>query len=217
MAVILTSLITNLTYSQTIPAASLNFTVQKTYTNSAAQTFTIRGSNLAGAVTVSTNPPFSISKDSVIYNSILTYDTTELAANQTVYVKFNPAVMGNYADSITSISFGADSKIIALKGSIVAHHQNFNNARLDANNIITPNGDGRNDTWVIKNIEQYPNNSVRVTDKSGNVIYSKQGYTNDWGGTYNNGPLAQGTYYYVVDFGEGLDLVFKGFITVIRN
>lgn len=217
ITITLTSLIGNLAYGQTTPAASLDFTVQKIYTSSAAKNFTIRGSHLAGAVTVSTNLPFSISKDSVIFYPTLTYDTTELASNQTVYVKFKPTAMGNYTDSITNISIGADSKIISLSGSIVAHHQNTYGNHLDANNIISPNGDGRNDTWVIKNIDQYPNNSVKVMDKSGNVIYSKQGYTNDWDGTYNNGPLAQGTYYYVVDFGEGSDLVFKGFITIVRN
>ncbi len=213
----LTNLIGNLAYSQTLPAASLDFTVPKIYESSTAKTFTIRGSHLAGAVTVSADPPFSISKDSLIYYPTLTYDTTELASNQTVYVKFKPTAMGNYADSITNISAGADTKIIALSGTIMPHRQNTYGERLDANNIISPNGDGRNDTWVIKNIDQYPNNSVKVMDKSGNVVYSKQGYTNDWDGTYNNGPLAQGTYYYVVDFGVGADLVFKGFITIVRN
>lgn len=212
-----TFLIGNLAYGQTLPTASLDFTVPKTYTSSAAKTFTIRGSHLAGAVTVSAHPPFSVSKDSLIYYPTLTYDTTELASNQTVYVKFKPTAMGNYTDSITNISVGADSKVIALSGTIMAHRQNNYGNRLDANNIISPNGDGRNDTWMIKNIDQYPNNSVKVMDKSGNVIYSKQGYTNDWGGTYNNRPLAQGTYYYVVDFGEGSDLVFKGYITIVRD
>ncbi len=88
--------------------------------------------------------------------------------------------------------------------------------QLMANNIITPNGDGKNDTWVIKNIDYYPNNTVKVFDKAGRIVYSKQGYANDWNGTYNNSPLSQGTYYYVVDFGAGLG-VFKGYITIIRD
>jgi len=70
---------------------------------------------------------------------------------------------------------------------------------------------------VIKNLEQYPNNTVKVFDNFGNVVFSKQGYANDWDGTYNNGPLAQGTYYYIVDFGAETGLVFKGFITIVRD
>ena len=88
--------------------------------------------------------------------------------------------------------------------------------QLPANNIITPNGDGKNDYWVIKNIDYYPNNTVKVFDKGGRIVFSKQGYTNDWNGTYNNAPLSQGTYYYVIDFGAGIG-VFKGFITIIRD
>ncbi|MVN22954.1 gliding motility-associated C-terminal domain-containing protein [Mucilaginibacter arboris] len=217
MAAILTFFISNPAYAQTAPAAALNFAAQKVRTSSAAQTFTIRGSNLTGNVTVSTDPPFALSKDSVIYQQALTYDTTELISNQIVYVKFRPIATGNYADSITNVSAGADSKIIALSGTAVFGNRTQSGDRLDANNIITPNGDGRNDTWFIKNIDQYPNNSVKVMDKSGNVVYSKQGYTNDWGGTYNNGPLAQGTYYYIVDFGDNLGLIYRGFITIVRD
>ncbi|WP_419800600.1 gliding motility-associated C-terminal domain-containing protein [Mucilaginibacter sp.] len=88
--------------------------------------------------------------------------------------------------------------------------------QLVANNVITPNGDGKNDTWVIKNIDYYPNNIVKVFDKAGRLVYQKHGYTNDWNGTYNNSPLTEGTYYYIIDFGAGLGL-FKGYITIIRD
>jgi len=86
-----------------------------------------------------------------------------------------------------------------------------------ANNIITPNGDGKNDYWAIKNIDYYPNNKVKIFDKNGRIIFSKQGYANDWNGTYNNSPLSQGTYYYTVDYGIGLAGMFKGYITIIRD
>lgn len=199
------------------PVATLNFSAQKIFTTSAAKTFTIRGAHLDDSVKVSTNPPFVLSKDSVNYNSIIAYDTTELVLNQTVYVKFKPTAIGNYADSVVNISAGADSKIVALMGKGSSKYNGSYNNRLAANNVITPNGDGHNDTWVIKNIDQYPNNSVKVMDKTGNIIYSARGYHNDWDGTYQNGPLPQGTYYYVVDFGEGADMVFTGFITIIRD
>ncbi len=202
---------------QTIPAATIEFPAQKVSTSSAVQTFTIRGMHLTATVTVSTNPPFFISKDSVVFNSTISFDSTELASKQNVYIKFKPTRIGNYADSVVNISTGADSKIVVLKGKATSGRFASYNNRLDANNMITPNGDGRNDTWIIKNIEQYPNNTVKVMDRSGNVVYSAKNYNNDWGGTYNNGPLAQGTYYYVVDFGEGEDLVFKGFITIVRD
>jgi gliding motility-associated-like protein len=89
-------------------------------------------------------------------------------------------------------------------------------SNLDANNVLTPNGDGKNDHWVIKDIQLYPQNNVNIFDRGGRLVYSKHGYTNDWDGTYNGSPLVQGTYYYVVDLGPDLPK-FKGFISIIRN
>jgi len=85
-----------------------------------------------------------------------------------------------------------------------------------ATNILTPNGDGKNDTWIIQDLQLYPNNTVTVFDKGGRVIFSKHGYNNDWDGTLKGAPLAQGTYYYTVDLGVG-KLQHKGFITIIKS
>ncbi|MET6998235.1 gliding motility-associated C-terminal domain-containing protein [Chitinophaga defluvii] len=88
--------------------------------------------------------------------------------------------------------------------------------KVDATNIMTPNGDGINDRFVIKNIDSYPNNDLKVFDRSGRLIYTKHGYLNEWNATLNGKPLEEGTYYYILDFGPGLPKV-KGFITIIRD
>jgi len=87
---------------------------------------------------------------------------------------------------------------------------------ITATNILTPNGDGKNDYWVIKDIELYPQNTVTVYDKAGRVIYTKVGYRNEWDGTLNGASLAQGTYYYTVNLGPYFPS-FKGFISIIKN
>lgn len=89
-------------------------------------------------------------------------------------------------------------------------------ASVTANNILTPNGDGKNDTWIIKDIALYPDNTVTIYDKAGRMIYSKHGYNNEWDGSLNGAPLTQGTYYYIVDLGRGYRQ-FKGFITIIKS
>lgn len=88
--------------------------------------------------------------------------------------------------------------------------------KINATNIMSPNGDGINDKWVVENIDMYPNNQVKIFDRSGRLIYGKKGYDNSWDATLNGLPLAEGTYYYVIDFGTDRR-VFKGFITVLRN
>ena len=85
-----------------------------------------------------------------------------------------------------------------------------------ASNILTPNGDGKNDTWVIKDIQLFPNNFVNVYDRGGRAVYSKHGYANDWNATLNGSPLTEGTYYYTVDLGTSAPVI-KGFITILRN
>ena len=84
------------------------------------------------------------------------------------------------------------------------------------NNILSPNGDGKNDTWIVKDIQSYPNNTVKVYDRAGRIIYSKHTYANDWNGTYQGNTLAEGTYYYVIDLGTGDDAI-KGFVTIVRS
>ncbi|MCK6649916.1 MAG: gliding motility-associated C-terminal domain-containing protein, partial [Bacteroidia bacterium] len=83
-------------------------------------------------------------------------------------------------------------------------------------NLFTPNGDGINDTWYLQDIANYPDNEVTVYNIYGNVVFQKQGYTNDWKGTYNGSELPDGTYYYVLKF-ESSDKVLKGSIDILRN
>jgi len=70
---------------------------------------------------------------------------------------------------------------------------------------FTPNGDGNNDTWVVPGIENYPNNVVKVYNRSGHEVFAARSYQNTWGGYYKgkHGILPAGSYLYVIDFGDG--------------
>jgi len=87
---------------------------------------------------------------------------------------------------------------------------------LVANNILTPNGDGVNDVWIVHDIQFYPDNTVTIYDRAGRQVYSKHGYNNDWGGTANGKPLQEGTYYYVLVLKPDLPYI-RGFISIIRS
>lgn len=82
-------------------------------------------------------------------------------------------------------------------------------------NVITPNGDGVNDNLIIKNVDLYPDNELEVFDRAGRKIYTKKGYQNEWNGTLNGTPLAEGTYYYIINFKNVGK--YKGFITIIKD
>jgi gliding motility-associated-like protein len=92
----------------------------------------------------------------------------------------------------------------------------YNSQKLFTSNVITPNGDGINDTWQILNIELYPTSNVKVFDKSGKMVFTQDHYLNTWNGYGLNGaPLTQGTYYYVVDLGSGTK--YNGYISIVRD
>ncbi|HJT75477.1 MAG TPA: gliding motility-associated C-terminal domain-containing protein, partial [Chitinophaga sp.] len=84
---------------------------------------------------------------------------------------------------------------------------------LEATNILTPNGDGINDKWVVKNLELYPENEVKIYDRAGRMVYNRRNYSNDWDGRVDGKPLGEGTYYYFVTIKGELKL--KGFITIV--
>ncbi len=69
---------------------------------------------------------------------------------------------------------------------------------------LTPNGDGLNDTWVLSNIEKFPNNVVEVFNRWGEQLYIKKGYNNidGWNGKYNGQDLPVGTYYFVIKLND---------------
>jgi len=85
-----------------------------------------------------------------------------------------------------------------------------------ANNMITPNGDGVNDTWVVKNIEQYKNNELKIFDREGRIVFTMIGYDNSWRGDFNGNPLQEDTYYYILVFDSGKGKK-TGFISIIRE
>ncbi|MET4074817.1 gliding motility-associated C-terminal domain-containing protein [Hymenobacter sp. UYCo722] len=84
-------------------------------------------------------------------------------------------------------------------------------------NAFTPNGDGRDDTWQIEFIEQFPDNTVTVFNRWGNRIFSVDNYSraNEWRGDINGQPAPVGTYYYVVVTKGPLGKSYSGSITVL--
>lgn len=83
-------------------------------------------------------------------------------------------------------------------------------------NLMTPNGDGFNDYWYIQGIQNFPDNKVFVYNIYGNQVYSKEGYMNDWQGTYNGAELPDGTYFYVITFDKP-EKVVKGSLDIMRK
>ncbi|HFC01054.1 MAG TPA: gliding motility-associated C-terminal domain-containing protein, partial [Phaeodactylibacter sp.] len=82
---------------------------------------------------------------------------------------------------------------------------------------ISPNGDGKNEVWVIPMLSQYPKNKLMIINRWGQILYKASPYNNDWNGVTNNGaPLPEGTYYYSIIPNDGKTPTKNGTITIIR-
>ena len=83
---------------------------------------------------------------------------------------------------------------------------------------FSPNGDGVNDTWVIEDIQLFPNNVVHVYNRSGKMVYTMKGYDNSFNGFSNKvssgKKLPVGAYYFTVEFNTPGAKPAKGWIYI---
>jgi len=127
--------------------------------------------------------------------------------NNWVYLKtINPA---------NSIHTTYDAKVIPdLLGNGVWFTK-YSLASLSIPNLFSPNGDGINDAFEIRGIDQFAENDLLILNRWGGEVYKQANYKNNWGGE----GLNEGTYYYIlrVKRNTGSDWqVYKGYITLIR-
>jgi gliding motility-associated-like protein len=85
---------------------------------------------------------------------------------------------------------------------------------IDIPNVFTPNGDGNNETFDITNIEFW-NNTVKIYNRWGQVVYEAKNYRSQWKGKDTSGnDLSDGTYYYEVVLSN--DKAYTGHVTLLR-
>lgn len=135
-------------------------------------------------------------------------------ATLTITVIVNPT--GNYSNVATIVSGDDSNPTNNTSDVIVEPHC------LTVYNEISPNGDGVNDYFHVDCIERFPANSVIIYNRYGNIVYSADGYQNDWDGVANvtgvvgkGEPLPTGTYYYLLKI-EEKDFESSGWIYIIR-
>jgi gliding motility-associated-like protein/uncharacterized repeat protein (TIGR01451 family) len=86
---------------------------------------------------------------------------------------------------------------------------------------FSPNGDGINDFFVIKGIENYPKNTFIIYNRWGNKVFESSPYNNNWDGETIEGirlggnKLPTGTYFYLLDLGDKSKII-KGNIYLNR-
>lgn len=91
------------------------------------------------------------------------------------------------------------------------------------NFIVSANGDGINESFIIPELEQSPNNTLRIYDRYGLKVFEMDNYTDQFNGFANTGNilfgkekgLPTGIYFYTVSL-DDLELDFQGFLYLTR-
>jgi gliding motility-associated-like protein len=84
-----------------------------------------------------------------------------------------------------------------------------------APSVITPNGDNKNDYFVVRGIGNFDSSELIVFNRWGAEVYKTENYKNDWDGRDHNGnELPADTYFYVIKLVDGK--ILKGFIVIKR-
>jgi len=84
-------------------------------------------------------------------------------------------------------------------------------------NMITPNGDGKNDVLEFQGANKFGENTLRIYNRWGDLVYQKLNYQLDnerFDGTRNGSPLPAANYYYVLSFRSG---EIKQTLTIVRD
>jgi gliding motility-associated-like protein len=85
---------------------------------------------------------------------------------------------------------------------------------LDYPRFFTPNNDGFNDTWKIKNLDVLPKSTLSIFDRYGKLLKQINASNSSWNGTYTGKDLPADDYWFVLSFEDGKTI--KGHFSLNR-
>ncbi|WP_338237986.1 T9SS type B sorting domain-containing protein [Persicobacter diffluens] len=161
--------------------------------------------------------PFTTSDDIVIREGhsgqIAVFGATDVSWNPGRWVK-EPNESRTSAFPVVSTDFWASGLTVeGCLDSAMVHVKV--RPPVDVPNVITPNGDGKNDFLKIGNLDEYDNPVIHIYNRWGKLLHTSGANDFSWDGTHRGQPLPQATYYYVLDLNDGFPKV-KGSVTILR-
>uniref|UniRef100_UPI000716A6E2 T9SS type B sorting domain-containing protein n=1 Tax=Algoriphagus resistens TaxID=1750590 RepID=UPI000716A6E2 len=156
-----------------------------------------------------------VSSGSVTYSSetrTLTWNiaTVNPMAVETMTIRVRASSEGTVSNTASAVS--DDEELEPSDNTDTVTHEQL---VFEIPNVFTPNGDGINDTWVIRGLQEFFSQSeLVVVNRWGVEVYRSTNYQNDWNGDNLNG----GTYFYqfqLVDT-QGVSHTMTGYVTIIK-
>ncbi|WP_448699930.1 gliding motility-associated C-terminal domain-containing protein [Mucilaginibacter sp. AW1-3] len=157
----------------------------------------------AGAALIAVNNP-SPSYGFKLYDSA----TSSIPITQSTTGKFNVSVSAARSYFISQYIGTCESARAEVKIGLGL-------SKLSIANTFTPNNDGINDTWKINGMENYPDGTVQIYNRTGQLIFESKGYTISFNGRFKGQDLPLGTYYYIINLNTKCEVI-SGSITLVR-
>lgn len=100
--------------------------------------------------------------------------------------------------------------------NINSYCEDFAAINLEIVDFFSPNGDGSNDQWVDDAFNRYIDNKVWIYSRSGQLVFEKSNYQNNWEGEFEGAALPEGSYYYLIDFNNDGTPDYQGWLYLTR-
>lgn len=192
-------------------------------TNNASNTVSVvdvTSDSVTGTINIGHNPGgISITPDgNTLYatnesdGTVSVIDIKTLAVSTTVKVGAGPVSIGKF---IAANTMKCEGVPVTFTVTVEPSSNNIVTQNIFIPNTFTPNGDGINDNWVIKSLENYPNCTVAIYNRWGEKLYSSIGYPIPWDGTYKGANLPVGTYYYIINLKTGVNPI-SGWVAIVK-
>ena len=150
-------------------------------------------------VTVNSLPQFTITHGCVETDYVIRVNSNQSNLTYT-WFNFSGDNLGNQPTLI--VDEEGDYTVIVSLGSCSSDSSVYlSNVYCEIPKGISPNNDGLNDFFELSNLNV---RNLKIYNRYGVEVYSKENYTNQWNGKCNKGnELPDATYYYVVEFNSG--------------
>ncbi|MBA4276078.1 T9SS type B sorting domain-containing protein [Flavobacterium sp.] len=185
-------------------SASGDYTVMVTDTNGCTKTkkFTVTSSDVA-TITGATVNDFAGNENTVLieYKGVGNYEFSLDGS----YFQENPLFTGIAPGNYSAYARDKNGCGLSLPYTVYV---------LDYPRFFTPNGDGYNDVWKIKNLELFPKCVITIFNRYGKLLKELNAINPSWNGTYLENELAADDYWFHLNFGNGK--IIKGHFSLKR-
>lgn len=173
-----------------------------------------------GTVIVSNPPTLNLGEDKIIFKGTSVTLDAELGVGYTYQWTPTDGIENPTLSKIAVMPESTTNYRVIAKGPKECFAQDSITIRVFSGvyvpEVFTPNGDGQNDTWELKGLEEYPAAEIMIINRWGQVIFSEKGGTpKPFDGTLNGSALPVGEYAYIIST-EPNGHILRGKVLLLR-